>query len=403
MLRALSLVALVTGAFGQTPRDLRIDPLPPESSGESETRWAVVIGISRYRFLPPAAQLHFAHRDAERFAAFLRTAEGGGLPARHVQLLTNEQATLAGVRAALHTWLVQSVKPGDIVYFFVAGHAVLDENEEGYFVAHDSDPQNLHATGRSFGEVDRVLSERLRAGLVVLVADACHTGRWGWSSYEPQSLSQSVEPLSRIGRIDRSFLKLLASSPGERSFEDSAWGGGHGVFTYSLLEGLSGEADRDGDRAVRVSEAIDYISRRVPERTESLQHPRVAGTFNAQTALAQLPPQTTATAHPALLELSGPASTAVYIDSTFRGRIRATGTLRVESLTRGRHHLSADFPDGSAMEGTFSIESVPPYHRIPGVIAARASSAVDTAGAGSKPQRRVGFLPRPVVPGRRAQ
>ncbi len=360
MQRGLPFLALAASLLAQTGRDLRVDPLEGTNPlHDVGARWAVVIGISQYKHLPPAAQLHYADRDAERFAAFLRTPEGGGLPAHHIHLLTNEHATLAGIRAALHTWLVETVKPKDIVYFFLAGHAVLDENDQGYFVTHDSDAQQLHATALPFQEVDSVLSERIQAGLVVLIADACHTGRLGWSSYNPGSLSRSVEPLANIGRGDRSFLKLLASSPSERSFEDQNWGGGHGVFTYSLLEGLGGEADRDGDHVVRASEVIDYISRTVPQRTEKLQHPRIAGTFDAQVALASSPNRVVSQTGGVPLDISGPPLTAVYVDHAFRGQIRSTGQLRIDALSPGVHHLSADFPGGATLEGTVALSDKP--------------------------------------------
>src|SRR6185369_7779224 len=109
--------------------------------------------------------------------------------------------------------LVDSARPEDIAYVFFAGHGVLDDQDEGYLVAHDTDPQNLHATGLSFQEVDRTLSGRLKAGLVVVVTDACHTGRLGWSSYAPNQPNRAADSLARIGQGDRSLLKILASLP----------------------------------------------------------------------------------------------------------------------------------------------------------------------------------------------
>lgn len=245
------------------------------------------------------------------------------------------------------------------MYFFFAGHGVLAEHNEAYFVAHDSDPQNLHATALSFDEVDRTLSQRLRAALVVLVADACHTGRLGWSSYTPDAPSRAGEPLSKLGQGDRSFLKLLAARPSERSFERELGNDGHGVFTQVLLEGLGGAADRDGDRLIRASEAIDYLARLVPEQTESRQHPWVAGTFDARVVLASAPLGAPSTARPLPLDVSGPANTAVYLDNVFRGSIRTAGTLRVESLMPGPHRFSADFPDGTTLDGTVTLGNSP--------------------------------------------
>ena len=286
MTKLMAGLLLAFALHAQTVRDLKFErsapPLPDKRS-----RWALVVGVSAYKYAPPAAQLRYAHRDAEEFAAFLRSAEGGAIPNDHVRLLTDSTATVAGVRAALHTWLARSAGPNDVVYLFFAGHAVVAERGESYFVAHDSDPQNLHATGVSFEEVNDTLTNKVRAATVVLLADACHAGGIGWTS-DPSVPSTAQKSFDALGTKDRAFLKLLASRPSERSFEDERWGGGHGVFTYSILTALRGAGERDRDGFVRVSELIDYVSRAVPEQTGSKQNPRIAGNFEGALPMAAI-------------------------------------------------------------------------------------------------------------------
>ena len=355
--RTVPLLLLTAILFGQQTRDLQFEPEQPVNPLKDRgTRWALVVGISNHQHLPPAAQLRFAHRDAEDFAAFLSTIPGGALPASHIRLLTNERATLAAIRAALHTWLVQSAGPDDVVYVFFAGHGVVGEQDEAYFVAHDSDPQNLHATALSFREVDATLSNRLRAGLVMMVADACRSGRLGWSSYAPDAPSRAGVPMAAIGQGDRSFLKLLATRASERSFEDERWGGGHGVFTYTLLEGLRGKARRDSSQTIRAADVIDYVARIVPEETRAQQHPRVAGNFDARLALAQGGTIVVGSATGGSLEFVGPPGTAIYVDDGFRGKIRPTGILRVDGAMM-QSRVSADLPDGTSASGTVLVHS----------------------------------------------
>ena len=58
-------LALSFALLAQQPRDLRIEPLTPSNPlQDSGTRWAVILGISSYKNLPPVVQLHYAHRDA---------------------------------------------------------------------------------------------------------------------------------------------------------------------------------------------------------------------------------------------------------------------------------------------------------------------------------------------------
>jgi len=58
------------------------------------------------------------------------------------------------------------------------------------------------------------------------------------------------------------------------------------------------------------------------------------------------------------LDVSGPANSAVYIDNIFRGKIRPTGLVRIESLAPGSHSFSADFPDGTTLNGTVTLGAV---------------------------------------------
>ena len=54
-------------------------------------------------------------------------------------------------------------------------------------------------------------------------------------------------------------------------------GGGHGLFTGSLLEALAGGApDRDRSGAVEVGELIDFVTERVRAASNGKQTPWVA-------------------------------------------------------------------------------------------------------------------------------
>jgi uncharacterized caspase-like protein/Flp pilus assembly protein TadD len=354
MLSALLALALTASAFAQTPRDLKVERIAPPLP-EKRTRWALVIGISSYRYAPPRAQLKFANRDAEEFARLLRSPEGGGFPSSNVRLLTEDAATVGAIRAALHEWLSRSAQPNDIVYFFFAGHAVAAERGESYFVANDSDPQNLHATGLPFDEVNRALTKQLRAGTVVLFADACHAGGIGWTSDPSAAPDAAQRSLEALGAADRSFLKLLSARASERSFESEQWGGGHGVFSHGLLTGLRGAAERDGDGFVRVSELIEYISRFVPEQTGAKQNPRIAGNFDAAMAMASLPVSLTRKTEPATLRLLGPPNSAVYLGGQFRGTIRSNGELIVEAVS-GPQEMSVDIPGTGSFDQALTLQ-----------------------------------------------
>ncbi|MEK6301672.1 MAG: tetratricopeptide repeat protein [Acidobacteriota bacterium] len=345
----------------QDPRGLVVRQQPagvaPDGRGKL---WAVVVGISSYKNIPPEGQLRFAHRDAEDFAAFLRTPGGGGFPANHVKLLLNQAATLSAIRTAIGTWLVRSVEPDDVVYLFFAGHGVVEGERDGYLLAHDSDPQNLYATALQVGELDRIITERLHARIVVLMADACHAGQLGWTSRGAPEMAAINLYLDEVGKSGAGVVRLLASRANERSFEDPRWGGGHGAFTHFLLEGLKGKADRDKDRFVRVNELVGYLSEVVPEETLAKQHPRMAGSIDPRLPLAVLAAERAATpvtnpgpsTSTSSLELRGVPGSDVYVDNTLRGKIRPNGLLIIQDLSPERHEVSVDAPNSESLTQT---------------------------------------------------
>lgn len=330
--------------------------------------WGVVIGVSKYRNLSPRQQLSFAHRDAEDFAAFLRTPAGGGFPASQLRVLVNQEATLAAVRAELGTMLPRSAQPDDVVIIFFAGHGVVEGAHDGYLLMHDSDPQNLYSTALQLSELDRIICERIHARNVILITDACHSGQLGWASRSTKDSAVLVNRyLSEVGKSGKGIFRLLASRADELSYEDKKWGGGHGVFTYHLLEGLKGLADRDHDGVVRATELLEYLSEVVPKATQSLQHPQAAGTLDSKLPLsiAKNPaPAATPTATPKAetrvktvrLEILGAANSEVYIDKTLRGRIGQNGALVIDHLNSGKHEVVVQVPGGEKSVQNVTLE-----------------------------------------------
>ena len=339
---------------GPTDRELQVKEL--RSGGALDGRgklWAVVIGVSNYKNLTAKDQLEFAHRDASEFAAFLRSPNGGAFPSNQLTLLTNQAATLSAMRSALGTTLPRSVEPDDLVIIFFAGHGVVEGENDGYLLAHDSDPQNLYATALQISELNRIISERLKARSVILITDACHSGRLGWAargSGESRSLVNRY--LDEVGKSGKGVFRLLASRADQLSYEDKRFGGGHGCFTWYLLEGLRGKADRDTDGVVRIGELLDYLSEQVPKATQSLQHPRAAGDIDVRLPLSVLSNRSTKITENAAvmtrevtLEVRSLPGLEVYLDQVFRGRVLPSGALVIEQLKPGEHDLALLSPN----------------------------------------------------------
>jgi len=79
---------------------------------------------------------------------------------------------------------------------------------------------------------------------------------------------------------------LTSSDVSEISEEGANWGGGHGVFTWALLEGLGGAADANHDKVITTGELFDFVSNKVRQETNSRQNPRALPGTNRNFPLA---------------------------------------------------------------------------------------------------------------------
>jgi uncharacterized caspase-like protein len=270
---------------------------PPESTkapGPVRQRWALVIGISKYRDKRVPA-LRYAGADARAFHAWLVSPEGGGYDPARVRLLCDEKATGAAIRDALFTWLKKPIAE-DLVTIYYAGHGSPespDSPKNLFLLPYDVDYGRIGSTGFPMWDIETSLKRFIRARRVIVIADACHAAgvgrefdiaRRGGRAIAGNTIVKGLSGLSDVGP---SVCVLSAADASQLSQEDEKWGGGHGVFTYFLLEGLKGKADGNGDGRVTVGELIPYLSEQVRRATASAQCPKTAGDFDPALAIAR--------------------------------------------------------------------------------------------------------------------
>jgi uncharacterized caspase-like protein len=115
----------------------------------------------------------------------------------------------------------------------------------------------------------------LKARRVITFTDSCHSfgisgERAHVSTKENNLINQYFTKAASAG--ERAV--ITASDISETSDEDERWGGGHGVFTYFLLQGLQGAADSNHDGTVTTGELFAYLSAQVRKATGNAQHPK---------------------------------------------------------------------------------------------------------------------------------
>ncbi len=250
-------------------------------------RWAVVVGISNYKDSRIPA-LRYASSDAQAYYNWLVSPIGGKYAPSRVKLLTDEHATGVAIKGALFNWLKQALEE-DMVTIYFAGHGSPespDSPENLFLLTHDSKYDDIASTGFPMWDIETALKRFIKAKKVVVLADACHAAGVGHSFDVARRANRGL----KVNSISSGLSDLSAVSPGVAIFSASAenqysqesqkWGGGHGVFTYYLLKGLSGESDFNGDGAVNLGELNLYLSEQVRRATKNAQSPIVSGRFD---------------------------------------------------------------------------------------------------------------------------
>ncbi len=259
----------------------------------SGRKFAVVIGVSQYQFQDAGLKnLQYADADARAIREFLQRPEGGGFKAADILYMENNGATTAVVRNALMQFLPRA-GAGDLVFIYIASHGSPDpyDPKKLYLILNDTKVADLPRTALPMSEITDLLDHMLKAQRVVMFIDACHSaGVKGKALVTGRQLVQGENNVFNLyaARLFREEGRavLTSSDVNEISQEGANWGGGHGVFTWSLLEGLRGNADTNRDNVVTAGELFDYVSVRVREQTESRQNPRALAGTNRDFPLA---------------------------------------------------------------------------------------------------------------------
>ena len=256
--------------------------------------WAVVIGVSRYSD-SRIQSLRYATSDAEYFFNWLISSKGGKYAPNNIKLLLDEKATGRNIKDALFNWLRQAIEE-DIVIIYFAGHGSPDSPdtpENLYLLPYDTQYDNIAATGFPMWDVETALKRFIKAKRVIVIADACHSGGVGQSFDVSRRSTRGigVNPIStrleNLSEIGKGVAVISASGDQQTSQEGNQWGGGHGVFTYYLMEALNGKADYNQDSKVSLGELIPFLSEQVRRATRSAQSPTVSGTFDPALAIAR--------------------------------------------------------------------------------------------------------------------
>ncbi|NBV09648.1 MAG: caspase family protein [Flavobacteriia bacterium] len=213
--------------------------------------YAVIVGISDYE--GTASDLRYSSVDAELFYNNLKSAMPSECARGDVRLLLNADGTSDNIEKAI-VEVFNKASASDYILFFFSGHG----SKEGYFC-----PYQIRSDKLTHSFVKEQFFKS-KAKYKVCLADACFSG---------DIVDQSGSLMNQL-QGDK-IAMLMSSKSYQTSIETASIE--QGYFTYYLVKGIKGAADKSGDNYVTLAELFLYVKEEVSDATNNQQVPVVFG------------------------------------------------------------------------------------------------------------------------------
>lgn len=240
-------------------------PVKSEYTPQGLQAHILVIGIDKYK--NSKYDLNYAVADATSFKESVMQGVKNITSKVNIYEIKNDEAVRENIISKL-TEVTSRANPQDIFVFYYAGHGVVAQqgDKDFYLVPHDvtqlyGNDGALKQKGISAKELKQIASS-IPAQKQLYILDACQSA----GALNTIAARGAIEEKA-IAQLARSTGTHWLTASGSEQFATEFDELGHGVFTYALLEALSGKAD-SGDKRITVNEIKAYIESRVPEISE---------------------------------------------------------------------------------------------------------------------------------------
>lgn len=270
----------LAGFYSNAQNPVRGNTNTDKSSGfivdadEKGNTYAVLVGISKYAHIE---NLLYADDDAVLFHNYL--TEQSICSRQNIALLIDSAATTSRFYYEL-TKIKSKILPNDRLIIYFAGHGDVESDlESGFLLTYNSEKNNYAATSVDITMLQRYVDAFVKKQVkVTLITDACRSGKLAGGQ------AGATSTLSALTSNFNNCIKVLSCQPNQLSQEKYYLNGGHGIFTYHLVNGLNGLADKNKDQAISLRELDLYLDQ-VSTETDQKQAPKVEG--NPQSILFQ--------------------------------------------------------------------------------------------------------------------
>lgn len=219
---------------------------------EIGNKWAVLVGINEYEDTS-FRSLNYCVNDINSFYKIILDSEKGKYIEDNVELLIDGGSLLPRRNILLSKLrkICRNAAVDDSILFYFSGHGTV-RNDSSYLLCRDSFNNALTETAISINNIRRIMQDSL-ARIKIIILDACHSGAIKGvkdSGMMLQEFYDTVYPAPE-GFIILTSCKLYEYSYEYEEMEKS-------VFSYYFIEGLNGNADKDKDGLITLTDSHKY-------------------------------------------------------------------------------------------------------------------------------------------------
>lgn len=231
-------------------------------SSETEKPRLHILTIAVNSYRDGDLRLKYSINDAEGVIRIASEKGGTLFSGIDTYRLHDEQVTREKM-GAIFSQIGARTRRGDVFLLFMAGHGLTDDSSGMYYFL----PVDFRYTGQDSLARQGISMTDFKSFLINIQAlktlfliDTCNSG-----SFSEAVASRGVSEKTALGKLARAVGRatIAASSKNQVALEGYE---GHGVFSYTLLQGMNGKAaDKKGE--ITISQLATFIEETLPELT----------------------------------------------------------------------------------------------------------------------------------------
>lgn len=249
--------AYATNAAGKIESSHAVTKISWQGSTAKPNLYVLAVGVNQYR--DRSLWLNYAVPDATSIADQFRSVKGNLYQSVNVTTVLDGEVTSSGIATAFNS-LANKVSADDVFIFYLSGHGTTHTDGDYYFIPVDFRFRNAESIPESAISKHYITEQlsKIKAQKTLVMLDTCNSGAFISTGARGMAEKTAIDRLSRA----TGQATIAASSDTQSAMEGYE---GHGIFTYVILEGLSGKADINSDGYVSLSELSSYAEDKVPD------------------------------------------------------------------------------------------------------------------------------------------